>query len=738
MAIYTSKTNTSFSDGVQHEIEVASTITIPRGSWNFASEKWDYPFMFSGIGESSNGNYIRIALMEVDGRSDYGPLRMNLDRDTEYSWSLPSSSGESIDPTPAISLIAQTLISILNPNVGVNIITSLLFTFLGMIKNTSNGYNEENNHFTRTLSWSPDINWTSQSMKIDTKVLSSEPGESVSFTAEYGVLGPTYEYLSGGKHIISIEAPYIVPDGPSAMTYEEREAAGIITVPRSQLQEMASELGIDYITVQEMMDSEVNEFYFTSATPLCVTEVPGESDQGYESEGALLDAIAEKITMSEKIITAFSEENIRDLSDSREIVAKHTVRLEGLRALDRLVRLGIHGQDSLERAYSMYWNIVGHASDLISNFGNEVLLGNVSSGYIREALSRGPALLSDTLDGLRATAASGLLGNISDGESLLVGSDWLRGNDARMRMIADLASSGLPIILTGDNPDVLSTENTGLPTAYSSSAGVFGLWHDNENNATYCYNDSGGDLNESIESAFGWAENPQSSTSIPEQYLAPVDSVVYSLTKTHGNFGDLIVETEYDMIEIDTDLTLVVTHYKLTGDANISTSFWDKWTAVADLRVSCDHEHSYLYDYEPCVSPAGNGLQAVNLYHFDAEYYDGWSYTIDDATFHNLSIPNNDTFSLWYDIGECQENDGKSYTIEPGTFTEVSATEIDAWIQEMEEELNYGRGEEEEWIEVLPFRYMETEHYSVSFFRDRTLLPDQMETVNCDITVTLM
>ena len=524
------------------------------------------------------------------------------------------------------------------------------------------------------------------------------------------------------------------------MTPEEREAAGIITVPRSQLQDRATELGLSDATVQGMMESDESEFYFTSAVPSCVMETPEESGQEYGSKDALLDAIAEKISVSEKIVAAFSEDGIRDLRDSREIVAKHTVRLEGLRALDRLVRLVVHGQDSLERAYDMYWNLVGRANHLVSNFGSEVLLKDVSSSYIREALSRGPAIISDTLDGLRASAMNGPFGTLGDGEALLVGGDWLNGSAARMRMISDVASSGHPIIMSGDGPDALSAENIGLSTAFSGSAGVYGLWHDEESGVTYCYSDSGGDLNDSIESAFEWAEGPQANSSIPEQYLAPIDSVTYSLTKTHGNFGDLKVETEYDMIEIQSGIHLVVTHYKLTGDANVSNSFWDNWTAVADLRVSGQHSHSNLVGHSPTSNTATSGTQQVYLFHsdphYDWEYGTGWTYSMGDAVFHDLTSQN--SFSLWYDVNECQANDGNSYTIEPGTFTEAYASVMDAWIQDIEDGVNANIPNEDDWITIKPFRYSETEHYSVTFFRDRTLLPDQTETVSCDITATLM
>ncbi|MBR4504741.1 MAG: hypothetical protein IKP20_07215 [Candidatus Methanomethylophilaceae archaeon] len=735
LAIYTSNATTSFSDGVQHEIKAASSIWIPRGIWSSTENgSWDYAFVTTGMGESTDGDYIRIAFMDVDGTSDHGPMIMTPDTDSTRSWCMPSSTGSGFNPTPAISLIAQTLISILNPTMGINVISSLLLSFIGMMKGSSSGFTISDNHFTRTLTWNPDIDWTGQNMAFIAHVL---PGEDVSFTTEYAIFGPTYEYLSAGKHIISISAPSISEGGPSAMTIEEREAAGIVTVTKAQLQALAPEFGLSNDEVQEMMDSDDNEFYFTSVAPSCVTEEPEEADQGYGSRDALLDAIAKKISVSEKIIAAFSEDDICDLLDSQEIVARHAIKLESLRALDRLVRFGIHSQNSLERMYDMYWNLIGRANDLVSNFGNDILLSNVSSGYVREALDRGPAIVSDTLDGLRASAMNGIFDTLGDGEALLVGSNWLSGNASRMRMIAEIAASGHPVIMSGNSPDALSTENIGLPTAYSDSADVYGLWHDDNNNITYCYSEIGGELNDSIESAFEWTENSQSNTPTPGQ-LAPENSVVYSLTKTHGNYGDLIVNTEYDLIEIEDDLYIALTHYKLTGDANVSTSFWDRWTAVSDLRVSCEHNYSFLIDYDPHISPTGNGTQNVNICYPDTQFYIGWSFQIEDTTFHDSSSLLNNTFSLWYDIDECEANDGKSYTIEPGTIAEISTDDIQELIQEIEERLNENIVSEEDRITIKPFRYSETEHYSVTFFRDRTLLPDQTETVECDITVTLI
>jgi hypothetical protein len=729
-ALYTSKATKTFSDGVQHEVKAASTVSIPIGCWGTSLDGWwNYKFVVTGMGESTNGDCIDSARMEIDGRSNESsstdPLIMTHYNHSDISWSMPSTSGESFDYTPEITLVAQTLIGLLNPSATVSMVSSLLLSFIGMIKGTSSGYTIGDNHFIRMLDWNPRINWTSQNMVFMADVL---PGYEVSFTAEYGVFGPTFEYLSAGTHVITITAPPVPEDGPSSMTAEERDAAGIFTVPRVQLQSRASELGLSDATVQEMMDSDKDEFYFTSATPMCITEESDESNVEYGSQEDLLDVIAEKISLSEKIIAAFSQDEIRDLQDSRAIVAKHTVRVECLQALDRLVRFSIHSQNLLERAYDMYWNIIGHTNDLISDFGNDVLLNGVSSNYIRDALSRGPAILSHTQNGLKASASN--LFNILESDGvLLVSSDWLDVSTARMDLITDLAASGNRMILLGDNPDVLSAENIGLSTAFSGSAGVYGLWYDEENDATYCYSDSGDNLNGSIEAAFEWAETAQSNIYIPEQYLAPADSVVYSLTKTHGSFGDLIVNTKYDIIEVQPDEFVVITHYKLTGDANVSTGLLDRWTAIADLRVSCQHENSELIDYGPTTGPYGVGIQYVDLYDSDSEIDAQWMFIVGDAVFHDQTTMSNDTFSLWYDIGECEASNGRSYSIEPGTISRVYIEDIEESLEEIEDETG---------LEIQSFRYCETEHYSVSFARDRVLLPYQLETVECDIMVTLI
>jgi hypothetical protein len=511
------------------------------------------------------------------------------------------------------------------------------------------------------------------------------------------------------------------------MTPEEREAAGIITVPKALLQTKASEIGIDNAQVQKMMNSDENEFYFTLDVPSCCKITSNDDSNIAISKESLLKSISEKISESERIVRAFSSDNVCNLHSSQEIVAKHSLRIDSLHSLEYMIKHTTLCQDSLERAYVTYMTLIERVNGTLSNFGNAVLLNDVSSDYIVEALNRGPAIVSSTLSGLKASAID-TLSNLLNDDVLLVSDDWLNADPARIERIIDFALSGHPIIMTGSNSRILSSD-TNLPTVFSTSAGVYGLWHNEESGETYCYSDSDADVKDSIESAFEWAESHQTSESNNEQNTTPVDSIVYSLTKTHGNFGDLIIETEYDLMEIDTNLYLVTTHYTLTGDANVSTSFWDKWTAVADLRISGQHDHSTLVGYSPNSNTSTNGIQEVHLFHsypinphYDWEYGTGWTYNMDDAVFHDLSSQNN--FSLWYDVNECQANNGNSYTIEPGTFSETVA-------------VNQSTSATGSGLTISSYVYSEIEHYSVSFFRDRTLLPDQYETVECDMIVTL-
>jgi hypothetical protein len=496
---------------------------------------------------------------------------------------------------------------------------------------------------------------------------------------------------------------------------EEREANGIITVPRNQLQSRAAEFGLDSAEVQRSLNSNKDEFFFTSTVPTC-NAPRRDCSEPSGPVADLLEAINEQSSISEKMINVFNTEKIRNLEYSREIVAKHSAILEGLQNLESEVLSGIPDNASLERAYIKFCELMGYSDIGQIEFGETIatenldFLGDLSSEQIENVLRIGPAVLSDNMIGTELLSKANLTSVVA-GETLVVGNEWVVADKNRIETIGSMAREGSPVILSGGTPNVLSTKNTGLPSSFTGSGGVYGLWYDENTGDTYCYSSSGGDLKKAIKSAFEWVEDSKNKASMKSNSETRIP-VLYSISSSFGSLGSLTVNTEHEKIGIQPGLYLVQTHYKLTGDAGTSTSFWDNWTAVADLRVSCQHSKTDLVAYSPDSYTATAGIQNVYLYYPDVEYEAEWTYNMSDSTFHDMS--GNTDFSLWYDVNECQANDGNSYTIEPGTLAEM-----------MDQN-------------GVPAKYEEVEHYSVSLFRDRTILPDQSYTIDFFTRVTMI
>lgn len=193
----------------------------------------------------------------------------------------------------------------------------------------------------------------------------------------------------------------------------------------------------------------------------------------------------------------------------------------------------------------------------------------------------------------------------------------------------------------------------------------------------------------------------------------PNAPVVYSLTRVQSSFGEMTVDTKYTKYEVDNDTNLILTEYCLTGDPYTEDSIWDNWIAIADMKISCNHENSSILAYGPTTSSSTRTTHDVE---FNGTYSGVYinvdrSYSVNESS--TTVSKSGQSFSVYHDIDEWGSDKLSTKIMKPGTLSIAD------------------KGSN-------VFSYQETEYYAVTYYKDSIVVSDKYVTDECTMTVTLI
>lgn len=319
------------------DVHASTAIGVWNGYWlDQYDGRWFYYYKLGGMAYSEGNELIRAAVITIDEAEGSDHFSICSVDHSDYIWSYPGSSNTSNNSAEISNLVISVALGLLSNAASIAWTTAT--SVINILRNGCNDFNSLDNHKSFSWSWSPDIDRTVQHVSFYALLQS---GTTAKLTTEYAVIGPEYELLTTGKFTFTMTAPNTNNANPANMTVQEREQNGIQTIPRNQLQTMASSLGISDAEVEMMMTTEQNEFYFTTSAPTCtITSDSDLNDLSSIDTNTLHQFISAQIDRSELLINTLSKESIRDMEGSTEILDKHTKRLVDLATIEQKLEKG--------------------------------------------------------------------------------------------------------------------------------------------------------------------------------------------------------------------------------------------------------------------------------------------------------------------------------------------------------------------------------------------------------------
>ncbi|MDR1404846.1 MAG: hypothetical protein LBJ20_04705 [Candidatus Methanoplasma sp.] len=313
--------------------------------------------------------------------------------------------------------------------------------------------------------------------------------------------------------------------------------------------------------------------------------------------------------------------------------------------------------------------------------------------------------------------------SIGGSDAVLINSDYAGSLDSEYLYsnINTLIGESHPVMLMGgDSPWIFTDkESSAVSTGFSDGKeDLFCLFYDSKTGISRGNSISGQDLQESLGIGYEWAEKSMDDYTTGGFYDPGLmysggtpwilNYVAETYDHRYADFGAVSAKTCYYVLQdSNTEKKYVLTVCELQGTPGSPVSYFDKWIAVADMTVSTEaSDGAHLETYAP-LSVSGIGIVDV-----DMMIGVSWSYKIpDDSAAHNQSNYATDKFAIWHDFNELGAYKAEKQLIKPGKVVSVNGK--------------------------TGVFHSETEEYSVTFYKERTLFGNQFLTVDQAISVSL-
>jgi len=316
----------------QYQVYTSSSIEFAGATWiPDGRDVWSFTYRMAGTG-SQEGYFgkIRAAAMEIKGTNNTNNMAIWSSNDAKYIGSAPTSNNSTNYSGIANSVIGFAITALNSMGASFAWSTISLVAALGSFVNSSSNAED---YLWRSWSWSPDITDTGQFFWF---IVDVEPNQTVKFSYEYMLFGPTFEALSAGKGYRTLYASSAanknLSANPEQMTSLEKEQYGIETISKNNYLTKAVELNIPEKTINEWLKSGEDVFYFTNNVVEYESPQPEkvELSKSTLTKDLLLNELSDQIEKSEQIIKVFNTKEICELEDSIAIVKKHTFRIASL------------------------------------------------------------------------------------------------------------------------------------------------------------------------------------------------------------------------------------------------------------------------------------------------------------------------------------------------------------------------------------------------------------------------
>ena len=333
--------NNSYTGG--EDVYASSSISCGAGWYSPDAGQWIYWLDLDGEGWASDDMFLAAAF-GIDGTSSSEALVLDMVDNSRYLWSISSStSGSDLDRISEFVVgLAMSAIASAGASIAWTLASELISCFGS--DGTDDSVNGDNLAW-RLWEWSPNESEVSQYAKFMVFV---DPGETVSFTAEYMLFGYGYEYVCGGLYEVTITAPTDpTADGTDVEVETSNGVAAVDVADVSGSSEYSEVL----LAMEEAGFSDDTVYVETNPqVTITVSDPTAALCSCIEDADGLLEACYAQISRSVKIVNAFSagEVTARDA----EVVERHQALIDSLEIVVDSLAAG--GSDGFDRLYAEY------------------------------------------------------------------------------------------------------------------------------------------------------------------------------------------------------------------------------------------------------------------------------------------------------------------------------------------------------------------------------------------------
>lgn len=327
--------NNAYTGG--EDVYASSSLGCAAGVYDPYIGQWVYWLDLDGEGWASD-DIIQAAAFEIDGTGCSEALVLDMVDNSRYLWSIPSStSGSDLDQISEFIVgLAMSAIS----NAGASIAWTLASELISCFGDyDANSVVNRDNYAWRLWQWSPNEPEVSQYARFMVFV---DPGETVSFTAEYMLFGYGYEYVCGGLYEVTITAP---TDPTADGTDVDVDGSGSAVAADAD-----GSLGCGDVSSAACISEDTAYVDANPQVTIAVSDPTAALHSCIEDADGLLEACVAQISRSVKIVSAFSagEVSVRNA----EVVERNQGLIDSMRAIVESIEAGC--PEGLEQLYAEF------------------------------------------------------------------------------------------------------------------------------------------------------------------------------------------------------------------------------------------------------------------------------------------------------------------------------------------------------------------------------------------------